>query len=141
MNNESEASSAATASVVDTEDPEEVEHRNLPGPSSLFKGRFPYQLRSRTSSEASNFPSCVTSKEKDKSRKSSVGLLNLVTEKDKTVKMKNNSHGRSDNSGYHRSGGRGGSFQTASVSNTTGSCASSRFVKFVIFDFFSCEFV
>ena len=142
LNNESEASSA-TATVVDGDAGEDTEHRNLPGPSSLFKGRFPYQLRSRTSSEASNFPPCVTSttssKEKDsnKSRKSSVGLLNLVNEKDKSVKKKNNSHGRSgdSSSGFHRSGGRGGgSFQTASVSNTTGSCASSRFVKFEFFN-------
>ncbi|CAG7833935.1 unnamed protein product [Allacma fusca] len=116
----------ATATTTDTDDPEELERRNLPGPSRSFKDRFPYQLRSRAGSETTNYPSCPSSK--DKSRKTSVGILksaHILSEKEKTLKKKGNFHGRSDNSGSSRSGGRGGSLQTASSSNTTGSCASS----------------
>ncbi|CAL8126786.1 unnamed protein product [Orchesella dallaii] len=129
----------------DTDELPEDTDLNHPGPSSRYRnlteGDFPYRLRSRSGAESSVEAYAGThqrggKESKDKSHRgaSNLRVAHILSEKERSLK-KGNSKGSTSSStsasatasttNNSRFAGRGGS-ATASSSNTTGSCASSR---------------
>ncbi|ODN00156.1 hypothetical protein Ocin01_06524 [Orchesella cincta] len=140
-----DSTSKAQKNSSDTDElPEDIDS-NHPGPSSRYKnlteGDFPYRLRSRSGADSSAEAYSNThqrggkeAKEKSHRGASNLRVAHILSEKERSLK-KGNSKGTTSSptstsatvgtTNNSRFAGRGGS-ATASSSNTTGSCASSR---------------